>query len=144
MPHGGIEVGDLLGKKRLTGEKMATTVVQNTQGAYDGFDRVHKMIRATFKITLTGSYVTGGDPVDLSGIAPAGCSRPPMPGTFGLASVNPAAAGAIYFYVAGTTLQNGKLQVLTGAIAELSAGAYPAAQLADIIVCSAFFVYGGS
>ncbi len=122
-----------------------------------------KVFKVLFTITPTNvnspgnanPYVAGGDTCDLTqlvgllGGAPGATlptfeavakvdikSQPNAPGP---------ATGYTYRFCKGTNLTNGTMQVLTGAaaqsgFAELNAGNYPAAVLADVIIGEAEFV----
>lgn len=103
-----------------------------------------KTIHFFGRITLsnTVNYAAGGDPLDLGGLLPAGYNFPSngLPEKVEIMSIKtPGQANEfVYVYAQGTTMANGKLQVFTGAAAqtgltELSAGAYPAGVLADVI-----------
>src|SRR4051812_11942394 len=103
-------------------------------------------------IVASGNYPTGGDVFNLiTATYPVGQS--PVPSTSSPTSVlifsQPAAgSGATglfeYGFLKGTTAANGKMQVFTGAaaqsaLAELSAGAYPAGVTGDAIQFIALF-----
>lgn len=110
-----------------------------------------KTITAYFLLTLAGVYATGGDTLDLAAAFNSpGMSLPvaSLPLIVKIRSIKPTSSAQTnlfeYNYVPGTTLQNGKVQVFTGAAAqtaltELSAGAYPAGVLADVIEIEAVF-----
>lgn len=104
-------------------------------------------------ITPAGSYATGGDTLDLTALFSLilGTVIPTqaLPAKIEIQS-NLAAGGTgstgmfVYRFLRGTTMANGTFQVLTGAAAqsaltELSAGAYPANVLADVIQAEIWF-----
>lgn len=89
-------------------------------------------------VTPTGSYATGGDVLDLTPLASAaGSDLPPSLVDFSSQTGNPG-----YFVWKRATvpsLSNGKAQGYAAAGTELSAAAYPAAFLADVIEIEAEF-----
>jgi|SRR5579871_6411811 len=124
-----------------------------------------KMFHVLFTITPTNvntgtnanPYVAGGDTLDLTGLVGllGGLPGETLP-TFELVAkveINSArlanatgfAGLYLYQYSPGTTLQNGTMQIFTGAAAqspltELTAGNYPANVLNDVIQGEALFV----
>lgn len=112
-----------------------------------------KTFRVYFQFTLLGTYPTAGDTFDLGTLfaltaGGPGASFPTgsLPDDVRFRSVKTPGATALfeYHWAPGTTLANGKIQVFTGAaaqsgLAELSAGAYPAGVLADLIRGEAVF-----
>ena len=88
------------------------------------------------KLTFSGSYSTGGDTLNLSGIAsliPSG-SLPLQVFVEGNGTgTNQSAAGGYYVVLTGTTLANWLIKIFSGGGTELAAGAYPAAVTADIV-----------
>lgn len=87
--------------------------------------------------TPTGSYVTGGDTVNLQAITPGkgqADATVGYPGTVSESEVASAPAGYTALLVPGTTLANWKLKVYSVAGTELAAAAYPAAILAGVFV----------
>ena len=122
-----------------------------------------KIFKVLFTITPTNvdsagnanPYVAGGDTLDLTQLVnlAGGAPGATLPTFESVARVviqsQPAAPGAAscyeYRYCSGSALNNGTMQVFTGAAAqsgftELAAGNYPAAVLADVIVGEAYFV----
>lgn len=122
-----------------------------------------KMFKVLFTITPTNvnspgnanPYVAGGDTLDLTQLFSLLSTSPgQLLPTFELSGKveiqsNPPAPGPStmfqYRYCPGTTLSNGTMQVITGAaaqsgLAELAAGNYPAAVLADVIQGEAYFI----
>ena len=114
---------------------------------WDAIDNTQSLILVSFTVTLTGAYAALGDTLDLT---PLVSSNAPLAVLPFFVLIKPFDAGGnsgfVYEFLPGTTLKNGKLQVLTsnGAAAnpllDLGAGAYPAAALADKLVGIAFFV----
>ena len=90
-------------------------------------------------LTPSGSYVTGGDTVDLTPIAsltPSG-SLPieiDVVGQGNTAGTSWTAIGNYYAVVQGTALNNYKLQCWVAAGTQLAAGAYPATVTNDKIL----------
>lgn len=118
-----------------------------------GFDESQKTLHLWVTFKLTGSYPTGGDPFDITQFFTAtaggpGASIPTgaLPLKVEFTSQKPTAQTNLYVYnyLPGTTLANGTIQVYTGAAAqtgltELSAGAYAAGILADVIQAEIVF-----
>ncbi len=116
-----------------------------------------KIFKVLFTAILTGTYPTNGDIADLLTLFNTTSSAPglTLPTAEAVAKVELQSARTIgatgsaglylYQYAPGTTLSNGGIQVFTGAaaqsaLAELSAGAYPANVLNDVISGEAYFV----
>jgi len=125
-----------------------------------------RIFKVLFQITPTNvdspgnanPYVAGGDTLDLTQLfSLTGAAPGQLAPTFELLAnlpiaSNPSAPGAatlfLYRYCKGTSLKNGTMQVFESgvesgsqqALAELAAGNYPAAVLADTIVGEAYFV----
>jgi hypothetical protein len=78
-------------------------------------------------LTFSGSYVSGGDTLDVSkiGIKSSG----PLAG---LGDINGQSATA-YTFVVGTTLANNLVKCFQGALAEVAAGAYPGSITGDTV-----------
>lgn len=99
-------------------------------------DASQKYLELMGKLTISGNYVPGGDPLNLqTGDVPADLI-PALPVLIVSQDSTPGTNLFVYIYVPGTNLSNGKVQVFTGAAAqtgltELAAGAYPAGVLAD-------------
>lgn len=90
-------------------------------------DNSGKTTYVTALATLSGSYTTGGDTVDLTTIVGKSylgrifiAAKSPLYG-WGVCST-----GASLAIIPGTTLANGKLKINTASNTELSAGAYAA------------------
>jgi|ERR1700722_1494506 len=113
---------------------------------FDGTDTTMKMLRIYFTVAPLGNYAALGDTLDftllgdllISGYVPV------------FVYIQSASSGGVSGYeyaytpAAVPTLANGKFQVLQGANgapnADIGAGAYPAAVLADTIVGYADFL----
>jgi hypothetical protein len=82
-------------------------------------------------LVFSGSYVTGGDTLNLTGLG-LKCSQP----TSMWASIDGQALGANgtqYVWIPGTTLANGKVGVTQGAGVEIAASTYPASVSGDTV-----------
>jgi hypothetical protein len=99
-----------------------------TKKWYDG-----KKLFIVATIVPSGSYVSGGDTLNLSGL---GIPSSQVPFAVDINSLAGTAAQALntYTWVPGTTQANGKMRAFIGSSAELAAGAYPAAATGDTIV----------
>lgn len=143
---------------------LAVQVQQSSQTGQPLFWKEGKMLKVLFTITPTNvnspgngnPYVAGGDTLDLSqllsqlSVGP-GWNLPgfDMPAKVEIQSTRPkGGAGSaglfLYEFAPGTTLQNGTMQIFTGAAAqaaltELAAGNYPANVLNDVIQGEAYF-----
>jgi hypothetical protein len=87
--------------------------------------------------TPSGSYVTGGDTVNLQAITPGkGLADATVgyPGTINESEVASAPGGYNALLVPGATLSTWKLKVYSVAGTELTAAAYPAAVLAGVFI----------
>lgn len=109
------------------------------------------LIEVFFKVTPSGSYASGGDTLDLTvlnslvpGLDPVKTTALPL--QVQLQSAGSTHSGYLYSYAPGTTLANGKFQVIetgaavSGPFAQLAAGAYPAAVTGDTITGYAVFL----
>ena len=90
-------------------------------------DNSGKSLYLTCLVTLSGSYSTGGDTIDLTTIIGKTylgrvfvAGKPPL---YGWAV---GTTGDAYSIIPGTTLANGKLKINTASATELGAGAYVA------------------
>jgi hypothetical protein len=126
------------------------------------YDRGQKILTWLFQITASGSYVSGGDTLDLGqlfgtqlvgnsaaipGMSTSFVSNTPPSSWFVQIQSQPPASGSsatgyVYMFKGGTTLNNCKMQVFQSAaasnpMAELGAGAYPGAITADTILALA-------
>jgi hypothetical protein len=101
-----------------------------TKQWYDG-----RKVWVQGNVVLSGSYVQGGDTLNLQGL---GIKSSQIPFGFDFQSGAGTAAQALntYTWVPGTTQANGKVRCFIGAVAELAAGAYPAAATGDSITAS--------
>ena len=104
-----------------------------TKKKYDG-----KQLWVYGTIALSGSYVQGGDTLTFAGL---GIQSSLVPFAVQFESQIGTAAQALnnYTWVPGTTQANGKIRAFIGAVAELAAGAYPAAATGDLISFTAQF-----
>lgn len=104
--------------------------------------------RAILKLTFSGSYVTGGDTVNLT---PSSWTDPNNIGIIGYPTTIPKIVPSVYsqsfasaqqgYYaqiIAGTLLTNYKLQIDTAGGSELGAGAYAAGILAGEVFVEIF------
>lgn len=99
-----------------------------------------QIVRGT--ITLTSTYPSGGDTLNLSGF-PVQSSVPPADVWIDEAPTSSAApSGYNLYYEFGTTPANGKLRITSAAGTELSAGNYPAALTGAKIIFKAAFLLG--
>jgi hypothetical protein len=98
-------------------------------------DSTGKQVYVVGTITASGSYVTGGDTLDLTNqsLIPAD-ALPKQVSVF-------TQTGQVFSYtwVLGTALNNGKVKIYQAGGTELAAGAYPAAITTDNIAFSAVF-----
>ena len=109
-----------------------------------------KTLEIYFTITASNApanYPAGGDPLDLTQVLTnlqgflITSSAIPLQVYIQSQSAANGHSGYLYAYRPGTTLKNGKMQVIqgngVGALAEIAAGNYPATVLADTIVALA-------
>ncbi len=132
----------------------ATAAIDNGIGIsgtqWDGIDNSQSLIIVAFKVTPSNSpanYLALGDTLDLTPLIAAGVASGQIPLFVIIESyLSTGASGFVYQYLPGTTIKNGKFQVMTsnGAapnpLVDLGAGAYPAGVLTDTIKGLAFFV----
>ena len=117
----------------------ATATARTTQPILDTTQATQVTI---WTVSLTGNYTSGGDTLDLSAY-PTQSAQIPIWVDFSespTASVAP--SGYNFYYQPGTTPANGLLRVTSAAGTELTAGAYPAALLAALVVVYATFPTG--
>ena len=86
------------------------------------FSREGKTIKYIVDLVFSGSYVAGGDALNLCAIAGVKTSK--NRGIFSVTIVN--SNGYAMAYTRGTDLTNGKVRISTTANTELAAAAYPA------------------
>lgn len=98
-----------------------------TAGNVDGSG--NNLLYAIGTLTFTGSYVTGGDTMDLTTVAEK-LSSAQIIQVF--ADSQNGNAG-YYVPLAGSALNNWKLKAFTGGGTEVSAGAYPASVTTDVV-----------
>ena len=89
-------------------------------------------------VVLTGSYTSGGDTLDLSAYPTQSSQVPDYVEFTEAPTASVAPSGYLFYYQPGTTPANGKLRIMNGTT-ELTATTYPAALLAALIVCRAYF-----
>jgi hypothetical protein len=94
------------------------------------YDSKREFVVAT--VVLSGSYVSGGDTLNLSTISTNSSLLPLQADITSQASTAAQALNA-YLYVPGTNQTNCKIRCFIGSAAELAAGAYPAAATGDVI-----------
>ncbi len=117
----------------------ATATARTTQPILDTTQSTQITL---WTVALTGSYTLGGDTLDLSAY-PTQSALPPVWVAFSEAPTTLVApSGYTFYYQAGTTPANGLLRVTSTGGTELSAGAYPAALLAALVVVYATFTTG--
>ena len=104
-------------------------------------DNSGKSLYATFLLTFSGSYSTGGDTIDFTTVIGKGyLGRVFGAGKSPLYGAVYGTSGHSYGLIPGTTLANGKVKISTTAGTELGAGAYPAAITGDAnIYCNVAF-----
>lgn len=93
-----------------------------TKKWYDG-----KKLWAVVSLVFSGSYVTGGDTLNLQSLGIPSSQVP-----FACTDVSGQSA-TLYCWVAGTTQANGKVKCFQGALAEVAAGAYPGSITGDVV-----------
>ena len=104
--------------------------------SWDDTKRVH--VAGT--INASGSYVSGGDTLDLSQFPSIASTRAPIQGTAWMDGL----AGYDYVFTPGSAMNNGKVKIFqqgasAGAFPEVAAGAYPAAITSDTITFYGIF-----
>jgi len=114
--------------------------------SFPGFTNDQNLLYVYFKVTAAGAYAALGDPLDLTALGDV-IKSPYLPLWVEIQSQKSGGlSGFVYGYVPGTTLANGKFQVLTsnGAapnpLLDLGAGAYPAGVTGDTIIGIAAFI----
>ena len=99
-----------------------------------------KRVHVAGTIAASGSYVSGGDTLDLSQFPAVAASRPPIQGAAWIDGL----AGYDYVFTPGSGMNNGKVKIFqqgtsAGAFPELAASAYPAAVTSDTITFYGIF-----
>ena|SRR5690348_13345639 len=99
-----------------------------------------KRIHVTGTIAASGSYVSGGDTLDVSQARIMATSQPPIQGTVTVDGMS----GYDFVFSPGAAMNNGKVKVFqqgaaAGAFAEVAAGAYPGAITSDTITFYGIF-----
>lgn len=110
------------------------------------FEFTSHMLHLYGTLTPSGSYATGGDTLAWTGNDAIKSDQIPVQVEIfsGRLTTSAQTNLFVYQYTPGTTKDNGKMQVFTGAAAqtaltELSAGAYPAGVTADVVSFHATF-----
>ena len=86
-----------------------------------------KKLWAVVTLVFSGNYSTGGDTVNLQGLGIQSNQAP-----FACTDISGQSA-TLYAWVVGTTQANGKVKCFQGALAEVSAGAYPGSITGDVV-----------
>jgi len=101
-----------------------------------------RRIHVAGTVAASGSYTTGGDTLDLSGIGALGVptTKPPIQGTAWMDGL----AGNDYVFSPGAAINANTVKMFqqssgAGAFSELAAGAYPAAISGDTITFYGIF-----
>jgi hypothetical protein len=90
-------------------------------------------------LTFSGSYVAGGDTLNLTGI---GIESSGLPSSWAsIQSQNLGSNGTEYMWLQGTTMANGKIGITQGAGVEVTAGAYPASITGDTVNALFYFLF---
>jgi len=84
-------------------------------------------------VALSGTYPTGGEPINFRLLPLIKASRPPIVAICG------SYGGYLFEWVVGTTIANGLLKIYTAAGAELANAGYPGAFAGLTIVLKALF-----
>ncbi len=109
----------------------------NSWSIRDMVANTNNIVFTYHKLTFSGSYATGGDTLDLSGVAaliPSGV-LPLSVQPLGQGSADcQTAEGGYYSVKQGTTLKNFLMQVWEPGGTELGAGAYDAEVIADVVL----------
>lgn len=88
------------------------------------------------RLVFSGSYVAGGDTVDLTpfqGFLPSGALPIAAFVEGNGPSTSQQGGGGYYVWIAGAALTNNKVKIFSSGGAELAAGAYPAAVTTDVV-----------
>ena len=93
-------------------------------------------------ISLTGSYTSGGDTLDISAYPVQSAQLPEIVLFTEQPSATVAPSGYLFYYQPGTTSANGLLRITSAAGTELTATTYPAALLAANIQFLALYPTG--
>lgn len=94
-----------------------------------------KKMWAIVSLVFSGSYVTGGDTVNLQSLGIQSTQSP-----FACTDISGQSA-TLYAWVVGTTQANGKVKCFQGALAEVAAGAYPGSITADVVQAQFVFEF---
>lgn len=130
----------------------ATAKINSGTGisTWDGIDNTQSLILVSFQVVPSNTpanYLALGDILDLTPLVALNAPLTLLPFWVDIKSYKAGGdSGFVYRYLPGTTLANGKFQVLTsnGAapnpLLDLGAGAYPAGVTGDTIIGIAMFV----
>jgi hypothetical protein len=98
-----------------------------------------KRLWVHLSLAFSGSYVAGGDTLDMSKL---GIQSSGVPSLFGgMNSQTASTTGTVYNWIPGTTQATGKVVALQGALAEVAAGAYPASITGDTADMLCYFKF---
>lgn len=120
----------------------------NPPTPFRGIDNSQAIIRVYFTVTPAGNYAALGDTMDFTSLGDLIKSDYAPLLVVILSAKSGGASGFLYSYNPGTTMANGKFQLLAASgnaagaapFEDFPAGAYPAAVLADTIVGFADFI----
>lgn len=125
---------------------LSAALIGNADGGLAVVSNPH-VVEMFFTVTASGSYVTGGDTLDLTAITGApGLVLPPT-GQLPLQVVITGIAGYDYKYVNGSAQNNGLVQVRQSAgsaapMSQIAQSSYPAGVTGDTIIGRATFLRG--
>jgi hypothetical protein len=99
-----------------------------------------KRIHVGGTVSISGSYSSGGDTIDLSQSPVIAATQPPVQGTAWMDGLS----GYDFVFSPGAAMNNGKVKVFqqggsAGAFAELAAGSYPAEITSDTVTFYGIF-----
>jgi hypothetical protein len=90
-------------------------------------------------LVFSGSYVTGGDTLNLQSLGIKASAAPAMWATIEGQALG--SNGTQYVWIQGTTQANGKVGVTQGAGVEVAAGAYPASVTGDTVNMLSYLLF---
>ncbi len=108
---------------------MATAVTVQPQN----IDATGVIVWVLGSAAFSGSYVTGGDTLDLSQQPLIPTTQPPIQLTV------QGQSGYTYVFIPGSALNNGKVKIYSAGQTEVAAGAYPAAVVNDVVTFQGAF-----